>query len=67
MYNDEIIEEVWKNRKRFSEKYHNDIDAMTEALKIDQQASSRNIVDRRVSDNRAIQSCSPDTDQRVQL
>ncbi len=60
MYHDEIIKEVWANRKEFSDKHHHDIDAMVEELKIRQGSSTRNVVDRRMPPNKAIQSDSLD-------
>lgn len=49
MYQDEILKEVWENRKKFSEQHHNSIDEMVKALSISQKAPSRNLVDRRES------------------
>ena len=49
MYQDDIIKEVWENRKRFSEKHRHNIDSMIEELIADQNASTRKIIDRRLS------------------
>jgi hypothetical protein len=49
MYQNEIMKEVWANRKKFSEQHHNNIDEMVKALSASQKTSSQNRVDRRTS------------------
>lgn len=51
MYKDEIIEEVWENRKKFSEKHHHNIDSMVDELVAGQNKSNRDVVDRRALPN----------------
>jgi hypothetical protein len=58
MYKDEIISEVWENRKNFVEKYKHDIDAMIQELKSQQELSGRPVIDRRLPPSEAAQ---PDT------
>ena len=55
MYKDEIITEVWKNRKAFVEQHNHDLDAMVNDLKLRQDRSKRKIVDRRLIPNDVIQ------------
>jgi DNA-binding winged helix-turn-helix (wHTH) protein len=56
MYKDEIIDEVWKNRKAYVERHHHDLEEIISDLKARQKQSDRLIVDRRSMPNKAIQS-----------
>ena len=47
MYRDEIIEEVWKNRDRYTETRHHDLDEILKDLQERQSSSTHRIVDRR--------------------
>ena len=64
MYKDEIISEVWENRKRFAEKYKYDIDAMIQELKNQQALSERPVIDRRLPPNETIQTDSQENTLR---
>ena len=55
MYKDEIINEVWENRKKFSEEHNHDIDAMVRDLEKRQNRSGRILVDRRKSPDKTAQ------------
>ncbi len=54
MYQDEIIWEVWENRKKFSDRHNHDIDAMVEELMAGQSKTTRSVVDRRGSPDKAV-------------
>ena len=48
MYQDEIIAEVWKNRKSYTEQYHHNLAKIINNLKARQQQSERLLIDRRL-------------------
>ena len=56
MYKDEIIEELWANRKALVEKHDHDIDALVRDLQKRQGKTNRAVVDRRLLKDKAKQS-----------
>ncbi len=58
MYKDEIIEEVWKNRKAYVDRHNHNLEQMIEDLMIRQKQSDRKIIDRRSMSNNQTKSSS---------
>ena len=48
MYKDEIIEELWANRKALVEKHGHDMDAIVRDLEKRQGKTDREVIDRRL-------------------
>ena len=48
MYKDEIIEELWANRKALVEKHDHDMDAIVRDLEKRQGKTDREVIDRRL-------------------
>ena len=46
MVDNEILEEVWRNRDAFAERHHYDLDAMVEELRQMERRSTNKLVDR---------------------
>ena len=53
MYKDEIIEELWANRKALVEKYGHDMDVIVRGLEKRQGKTNCEVVDRRLLKSKA--------------